>query len=251
MTVPLMTGQTWRSYALLFRWQMLRNRQLLVLLMTIQIALGVGVIFGFSYLVPQVTPEIALFFATGAPTLTLILMGLTLVPQETAQSRVSGRFDYVSALPVPRLAPMFADVSYWLVVQLPGTVITLLLAAWRFDVHFHLDGLVVPAIVLVSLTSAAVGYGVAVTFPPTATAQVTQFLSIALLLFSPIEFPLDRLPGWLQDLHRGLPITYMADVIRGGLTGHYGASRALAFGVLGAYCAAGLALSVRAANRRS
>ena len=73
MTVPLMTGQTWRSYALLFRWQMLRNRQLFVLLMTIQIALGVGVIFGFSYLVPQVTPEIALFFATGAPTLTLIL----------------------------------------------------------------------------------------------------------------------------------------------------------------------------------
>jgi len=239
-----------RSYGLLFRWQLLRNRQLFVLLATIQIALGVGVIFGFSYLVPQITPQVALFFATGAPTLTLILMGLTLVPQETAQARVSGRFDYVSALPVPRLAPMFADVSYWLLVQLPGTIITLLLAAWRFDVHFHLTGLVVPAIVLVSLTSAAVGYGVAVTFPPSATTQVTQFLSIALLLFSPIEFPLSRLPEWLQEVHRALPITYMADVIRGGLTGQYGASKALAFAVLAGYCVAGLALSVRAANRR-
>ena len=245
-----MTGQALRTYALLFRWQFLRNRQLFTLMMTIQVALGVGVIFGFSYLVPQVTPEVALFFATGAPTLTLILMGLTLVPQETAQSRVSGRFDYVSALPVPRLAPMFADVSYWLIVQLPGTVITLLLAAWRFDIQFHLTGLVVPAIVLVSLTSAAVGYGVAVTFPPTATTQITQFLSIALLLFSPIEFPLSRLPEWLQDVHRALPVTYMADVIRGGLTGHYGASKVLAFAVLGGYCAVGLAMSVRAANRR-
>jgi ABC-2 type transport system permease protein len=246
-----MTAQAWRSYGLLFRWQLLRNRQLFVLLATIQIALGVGVIFGFSYLVPQITPQVALFFATGAPTLTLILMGLTLVPQETALARTNGRFDYVSALPVPRLAPMFADVSYWLLVQLPGTIVTLLLAAWRFDVHFHLTGLVVPAIVLVSLTSAAVGYGVAVTFPPSATTQVTQFLSIALLLFSPIEFPLSRLPEWLQEVHRALPITYMADVIRGGLTGQYGASKALAFAVLAGYCVAGLALSVRAANRRS
>jgi ABC-2 type transport system permease protein len=145
---------------------------------------------------------------------------------------------------------MFADVSYWLLVQLPGTLVTLALAAWRFDVHFHLTGLVLPAIVLVSLTSAAVGYGVAVTFPPTATAQVTQFLSIALLLFSPIEFPLSRLPEWLQEVHRGLPVTYMADVIRGGLTGQYGTSRALAFAVLGGYCVLGLALSARAANRR-
>lgn len=246
-----MTGQSWRACLLLFRWQMLRNRQLFVLLVTIQIALGVGVIYGFSYLVPHIDAQVALFFATGAPTLTLILMGLTAVPQETAQARVSGRYDYVSALPVPRLAPMIADVSYWLLVQLPGTLITLLIAAWRFDIHFHVDALVVPAIVLVALTAAAVGYGVAVTFPPSATMQVTQFLSIALLLFSPIEFPLSRLPEWLQDVHRVLPVTYMADVMRGGLTGHYGASKALAFAVLGGYCVLGLALSARAANRRS
>lgn len=245
-----MTGQGWRACVLLFRWQMLRNRQLFVLLVTIQIALGIGVIYGFSYLVPHIDAEVALFFATGAPTLTLILMGLTLVPQETALARVNGRYDYVSALPVPRLAPMIADVSYWLLVQLPGTLVTLLLAAWRFHLHFHVDGLVIPAIVLVSLTAAAVGYGVALTFPPTATTQVTQFLSIALLLFSPIEFPLSRLPEWLQDVHRVLPVTYMADVIRGGLTGHYGVSKSLAFAVLGGYCVAGLAMSARAANRR-
>jgi ABC-2 type transport system permease protein len=235
---------------LLIRWQLLRNRQLLVLLVTIQVALGVGIIYGFSYLVPRITPEVATFFATGAPTLTLILMGLSVVPQETAQSRVSGRFTYVAALPVPRLAPMLADVTFWLIVQLPGTILTLVLAAVRFDVHFHVAALVVPAFVLVSLTAAAVGYAIAVSLPPAATGQITQFVSIALLLFSPINFPLDRLPEWLQDLHRGLPVTYMADVIRGGLTGSYGVNTGLAFGVLGAYCVAGLALSARAANRR-
>ena len=242
--------QAWRSYLLLVRWQLLRNRQLLVLLVAVQVALGVGVIYGFSYLVPHITPTVAVFFATGAPTLTLILMGLTVVPQETAQSRVSGRFTYVAALPVPRLAPMLADVTFWLLMQLPGTILTLVLAAVRFDVHFHVAALIVPAFVLVSLTAAAVGYAIAVSLPPSATGQVTSFVSIALLLFSPINFPLERLPEWLQDLHRGLPITYMADVIRGGLTGSYGVDAGLAFGVVGAYCVLGLALSARAAARR-
>src|SRR5436305_238392 len=102
----------------------------------------------------------------------------------------------------------------------------------------------------VLLVTIQIALGVAVIFPPSATTQVTQFLSIALLLFSPIEFPLSRLPEWLQEVHRALPVTYMADVIRGGLTGQYGANKALAFAVLAAYCVVGLALSVRAANRR-
>jgi ABC-2 type transport system permease protein len=242
--------QAWRSYWLLVRWQLMRNRKLLLLLVTIQVALGVGVIYGFSYLVPNITPQVAVFFATGAPTLTLILMGLTFVPQETAQARISGRFSYVSALPVPRLAPMLADVTFWLLMQLPGTILTLVLAAVRFDVHFHVVALVVPAFALVSLTAAAVGYAIAVSLPPAATGQVSSFLSIALLLFSPINFPLDRLPVWLQDVHRGLPVTYMADVIRGGLTGSYGVDAGLAFAVVGAYCVLGLTLSARAAARR-
>ncbi len=246
-----MTSEAVRSYLLLLRWNLLRNRRLLVLIMGIQIALGIGIIYGFTFLVPQVTPTVALFFATGAPTLSMILMGLTVVPQETAQARISGRFTYVTALPVPRLAPMLADVTYWLLLQLPGWVLTLLLAVAHFDLTLHVDALILPAVALVALTAAAVGYAVAVSFPPQATTQFTQFLSIGLLLFSPINFPLDRLPGWLQDVHRALPVTYMADLIRGGLTGHYGVSRALAFGVVGAYCAAGLALSARAASRRA
>lgn len=245
-----MTRQAWRSYVLLFRWQFLRQRQFLPLLITIQIALGVGVIYGFSFLVPHVTPAVALFFATGAPTLSLILVGLTVVPQETAQARTDGRLMYVAALPVPRLAPMLAEVSFWLLVQLPGSIITLLLAALHFDVHLHVDPLVLPAIALVALTSAAVGYMIAVLLAPTVAQQVASFMSIVLLLFSPINFPLDRLPSTLQHIHEALPVAYMADIVRGALSGQYDANRGLAFGVVAAYCVLGLSLSARAAARR-
>lgn len=239
-----------RSYLLLLRWNLLRNRRILVLITTVQVALGIGIIYGFGFLVPQVTPTVALFLATGAPTLGMILTGLTVVTQEVAQARISGRFGYVAALPVPRLAPMLAEVTYWVLVQLPGWIATLLVAVVHFSISLHVGVLIVPAVVLVSLTAASIGYAIAVTTPAQAATQLSSFLSIALLLFSPINFPIDRLPGWLQDVHRILPITYMADAIRGGLTGRFTDSAPLVFGVVAAWCAGGLGLSVRAARRR-
>ncbi|HVB26978.1 MAG TPA: hypothetical protein VNE21_03575, partial [Mycobacteriales bacterium] len=117
-----------RSYGLLFRWNLLRQRRLLAWLLVLQLALGVGVIYGFAFLIPHVTASTALYFATGAPSLTLILLGFSVVPQELAQARISGRYTYVSALPIPRIAPMLADVSFWVLVLVPGAAVTLLLA---------------------------------------------------------------------------------------------------------------------------
>jgi ABC-2 type transport system permease protein len=76
-------------------------------------------------------------------------------------------------------------------------------------------------------------------------------LSIGILLFSPINFPADRLPGALRAVHRALPIEYMADVVRGSLSGNYAVAPLTAFAVVAAWCAAGLLLSYRVAVRRA
>ena len=238
------------SYLLLLRWLFLRQRRLLAVFVMIQIVIGVGVIYGFGFLIPDITPQAAVYLSTGATTLTLILVGLVIVPQEIAQARVSGRKAYLDALPVPRLAPILAEVTFWMLVQLPGAVATLALAVARFGLHLHLSPLAVPAVALTALTAASVGCAISMALPPAATQQVTQFLSLSLLLFSPLNFPITRLPVWLQDVHRGLPVVYIADLIRGSLTGQYGVNRLLAFAVVGAWCAFGLTISVRAATRR-
>jgi ABC-2 type transport system permease protein len=178
------------------------------------------------------------------------VLGLTVVPGEVSQSKLTGRHDYIACFPVPRLTALAASVSFWLVVQLPGIFATLLVAWVRFDVTLHLSVAVVPAIILVSLTGAAVGYALASVLEPRFAQQVTSFLSIAILLFSPVSYPASRLPGALRAIHRVLPIEYMADVMRGSLTGRYDTSAATALTVVAAWCAAGLLVSYRVAVRR-
>jgi len=242
--------RSWDSYRLLLKWQYLRFRTFVPQLITIQVLLGVGIVYGFALLIPHLDSESARFLATGAPTLGLIMLGLTVVPQEVSQAKLSGRHDYVAALPVPRLAAMAAEVTWWLLVQLPGIAATIVVAAFRLHVHFHFGLTVIPALLLVSLTGAAVGYALASALQPQVASQIANFTSIAVLLFSPINYPAARLPAALRAVHRVLPVQYMADVVRGSLTARYDTSAALAFTVVALWCTAGLALSYRVATRR-
>ena len=135
-------------------------------------------------------------------------------------------------------------------MQPPGTALALVLGALRFHLTLHVSWIAVPAILLVALTGAAVGYAMAAALPPQVTGQAGSFISIGILLFSPINFPADRLPWALHAVHRVLPVQYMADLVRGSLTGQYADPRLLAFAVVAAWCSVGLFVSFRTATRR-
>src|SRR3954449_516617 len=123
----------WRSYRLLLAWDFLRRRKILPMIVIIQIALSVGVVYGLAFLIPDVDGKSALYLSTGAPTLSMLILGLTVVPQEVAQSKLTGRLDWFATLPVSRLAPLASEITYWLAASLPGTVIALVVASYRFD----------------------------------------------------------------------------------------------------------------------
>jgi ABC-2 type transport system permease protein len=239
-----------RVCGLLFAWQFHRFKRLLPMLVVIQVALALGIIYGLSFLIPNIDPRTAMYLSTGAPTLSLLILGFTVVPQETSQGKLTGRFDYLSSLPVPRLATLTTDVSFWLLAQLPGTVIAILVSSWRFDFGLDVRWTIVPAVLLIALTGACVGNALAMVLQPQVANQLTSFISIGILLFSPINFPAERLPAGLEAIHRVLPIQYMADLVRYGLTGRFVSRPGLALAVVAAWCAAGLAVSYRTATKR-
>jgi ABC-2 type transport system permease protein len=243
--------QAFRSYWLLLVWQHQRFKRLMPMIVVIQLALALGIVYGLAFLIPNIDPRTAMYLATGAPTVTLLIMGLTIVPQEVSQGKLTGRFDYLSSLPIPRLATLASDVTYWLLAQLPGTVLALVVASIRFRFGLHISWAIVPAMLLVALSGACVGYAFAMILQPQIAQQVTSFISIGILLFSPINFPNERLPAVLRAVHGVLPVKYMGDLMRWSLTGRFVARPGLAFVVVAAWCAAGLAASYRVATKRS
>lgn len=232
------------SYRLMVRWQALRFKPVLPLVVIVQVFIGVGGVIGLGYMYPNIDPQSALFLATGAPTLTLIALGMSIMPQILAEAKSQGAFEYMWSLPIPRLAFLTADLTVWLLAVMPGVIGGLVVGSHQYDFELQVNPLVVPAILLVALTSAAIGYALAQISPKTElTLVITNFITFCLFLFSPINFPVERLPGWLADIHRFLPIKYAADVIRGTLTNGYPENLGRSFFVLGMWLLAGFGVT--------
>lgn len=239
-----------RSYVLLVRWTLLRLRSTLPLLLVLQTLIGIGIVVGFSFLVPQADAATALYLSTGALTIGLITVGMVAAPQLVAQQKLSGAFDHQRALPVPRLAMLAADASVWVTLALPGMVAALGVAALRFDLSFTISPLVVPAVFLVALCSVAIGYGIAYAVRPEVASALSQFILFITLMFAPINYPADRLPRWLAAIHEWLPFGSMARLIRETVNVPTAGVSPVPFAVLALWCVAGLAVTYRVMIRR-
>ncbi|MGD8856759.1 MAG: ABC transporter permease [Chloroflexota bacterium] len=239
------------SYRLLLQWQALRLKPILPFILVIQPLVGIGTVIGLGYMMPQINTQSAIFLTTGGPTLALITFGLVMVPQVVADAKTQGTFDYMWSLPIPRMAFMAADMTIWMLITLPGVVLALLVGSLKYDFALQVTPSVVPAFLLVSLTATAIGYAIAHLSPkPELVAVLTNFIIFSLFLFSPINFPAERLPEWLADLHQLLPVKYAADAIRGSLTEAYAAGLGRALIVLAVWCVASLAATYTVVSRR-
>ena len=236
---------------LLAQWQLRRQSTFLPLMVVVQVFIAVATVVGYGLLVGDPAPEVALYLATGAPTVTLITIGLVLTPPLLAQSKTEGSLDWMRTLPVPRAAFLAADLVVWTLLALPGMVLGVVVGALRFDVALSVAPWLVPATLLVSLTAAAVGYALASLLPPALAQLVTQMLVFIVLLFSPVSYPADRMPGWLQTAHEWLPIQPMAELVRAGLAQDTFSMPARSMTVLLAWCAVSVAAAVAALRRRA
>jgi ABC-2 type transport system permease protein len=240
----------WRSYVLMLKWQALSSRTFLPLNLVVQVMIAAGFIIGIGFFYPQMTPDTAKFLTTGAPTIILLMVGLVMVPQVIALARTSGSFDYIWSLPVPRLVYVAADATIWVLMSLPGVIISLVLGSEYFDFSLQISWLVIPAVLLISATGVFIGYVIAHGAPkPELAALATQVIVFLIMLFSPVMYPASQLPGWMADIHRFFPVTYMADLSRGTLT-DLPVDLGRAFAVVGAWFVIGLVATSLLVRRR-
>jgi energy-coupling factor transporter ATP-binding protein EcfA2 len=79
---------------------------------------------------------------------------------------------------------------------------------------------------------------------------ITQVLVVFVLMFSPLNFPPERLPDWLAAIHSVLPIQAMGEVIRGTVAGNSFPMAVGPFLLLGAWCAVAFGLTGLVLTRR-
>jgi ABC-2 type transport system permease protein len=82
------------------------------------------------------------------------------------------------------------------------------------------------------------------------TVIITQAIVVFVFMFSPLTFLPDKLPGWLEAIHRILPIQAMGEVTRGTLAPNEFGLPMGAFVTLAIWCALGFGATYAAMTRR-
>lgn len=240
------------SLAAMLRFDIGRSRDWAKMMLLIQTFMGAGMamIYGFFY--PHISATTATYIVTGIPTVALIPLGFVMLPGAVGQQKTQGTYEYIWSLPAPRSAQAASTFLLYTLLALPGMVLALLAASWRYGVHLAVSPLLVPAALLCSLTAVTVGFGLAISVRnPLVINLVCNALVFVVLLFSPIVYPASQLPGWLRAVHAVLPFEHMADVMRAGLTAGIVHAPGGSFLVLAGWVAVGCAATAWALLRRA
>jgi ABC-2 type transport system permease protein len=237
-----------RSYLTMTRWQLASLRLNLPVLTCVEVLAGVG--YGLFFPGP-VPARSALYLSAGVPVITLYIVGLVFVPQVVGQQKLAQTYDFVQSMPVPRSAGFATWYTMNLLAGAPGMVASLVAAVLRYHVALHVSWTVVPAAMVICLTSTAIGYAMGHAIPvPMLTMVLAQVLNFFTLGFSPIAFPADQLPAWLATLNRGLPFGAMGTVMRAALGAGPAGDAGGAYVLLAVWAAACLGVAAVAVTRR-
>jgi ABC-2 type transport system permease protein len=207
------------SYLAMLRFDIAAQRGWLPMFMIQQVLFGAGMAVIYGFYIGHLSKPQALFIVSGSPALAVLTAGLIGVVTMVAERQEAGSWDFIWSLPCPRSAAVASNCTVFTLLALPGIVATLVLASWRYGVTLSVSPAAVPALLLTALVVTSVAFGMALLIPnPVVTSALVNALIFVILLYSPIVFPISRLPGWLAETQRVLPIYPVAQVLRASVT---------------------------------
>ena len=201
----------------LLHWNYLRKKELFILFTLAQLLLSISLLFGYPLVIGDIDSTTAYYLSSGSVLIGIISMGCTISSPVIANDKLEGHFDYIRALPIPRIFISLADLWMWLIAILPGVFISILLGYVRFSVRLHPSFLGVFIVLLICLTMISLGFAIAYTFSPNTVTLMSQLILMIGLMFSPLMYPADRLPEWVNHLYRALPFVPSSNLLRASL----------------------------------
>ncbi len=148
-----------------------------------------------------------------------ILFGTTSMLAVTVTFEKKGRsFERLLLAPIPLELLMFAKTTGAILFGIANAFVPLVMAAFLFDMSC-IDWLtLIPAVVLIAVSSTFLGLFIAVSVSEVFEAQTfSNFFRFPMIFLCGLFFPIEQLPVWLRPVSYILPLTYGADVLHGSI----------------------------------
>lgn len=239
------------SYLAMLRFDITSQRTWLPMFVLTQVMFGAGMAVIYGFYLGRMSHQAALFIVSGSPAAAVLTAGLIGVSTMVIERKETGSWDFIWSLPAPRSAAVASVFTVFTAMAIPGIVVALALAAWRFGLTLSPSPMAVPAVLLTALMATSVGFGMAQLIPnPLVTGVLVNALIFVVLMYSPVSFPITQFPHWLADVQRVLPIYHAAQVLRASVTTGMVQNVAASYAVLAAWTAAAWAGTAWVVGRR-
>jgi len=176
-----------------------------------------------------------------------VLFGTTSLLAVTVTFEKKGRsFERLLLAPIPLELLMLAKTAGAILFGVANAFVPVILAAFLIDLA-GVDWLtLIPAVVLIAISSTFLGLFIAVSVSEVFEAQTfSNFFRFPMLFLCGLFFPIEQLPIWLRPLSYILPLTYGADALHGSIRHAAVMPLPLDFALLAVFCAVLFAVSLR------
>ncbi len=181
-----------------------------------------------------------------------VLFGTTSLLAVTVTFEKRGRsFERLLLAPIPLELLMLAKTAGAILFGVANALVPIALAALLADLSPVAWAIVLPAIVLIAISSTFLGLFIAVTASEVFEAQTfSNFFRFPMIFLCGLFFPIRMLPVFLRPLSYVLPLTYGVDILRGAIQGQNALPLVLDLAVLALFCAGLFAASLWNIHRK-
>lgn len=181
-----------------------------------------------------------------------ILFGTTSMLAVTVTFEKKNRsFERLLLAPISLELLMLAKTAGAILFGAANAFVPIVMAVFFTDLSRVAWGMVVPAVVLIAISSTFLGLFIAVSVSEVFEAQTfSNFFRFPMIFLCGLFFPIEQLPALLRPLSYALPLTYGVDILHRGFGGGSLMTVALDFGMLLFFCATLFLISLKNIKRR-
>ena len=181
-----------------------------------------------------------------------VLFGATSVLSVTVTFEKKGRsFERLLLAPISLELLMLAKTTGAILFGTVNAFVPVLIALFFTDLTALNWSIMVPAVVLLAVSSTFLGLFIAVSVKEVFEAQTfSNFFRFPMIFLCGLFFPIASIPLFLRPLSYVLPLTYGTDIIRGAVTGGNTMHLGLDFLVVILFCLVLFFVSLKNINRK-